>query len=55
MKVFIDLFILNNSINYYIGFSYSDICNLLKTITGIKKWQEKKVDLVEKPGQTVKK
>ena len=30
MKVSIDLFILNTIINYYIGFAYSDICNLLK-------------------------
>ena len=50
IKVFIDLLILNNSIKYYKGFSYSDICNLLKQLQEVKKWQEKKVDLAEKPG-----
>ncbi len=48
--MFIDLLILNNSIKYYKGFSYSDICNLLKQLQEVKKWQEKKVDLAEKPG-----
>ena len=47
--MFIDLLILNNSIKYYKGFSYSDICNLLKQLQEVKKWQEKKADLAEKP------
>jgi len=42
IKVSIDLFILFTIINYYIGFSYSHIRNLLK-------WQENKEDLEEKP------
>ncbi len=50
----IDLFIFFTIIYYYIGFPYSDICNLLKSITGSQKWQEKKVDLEEKQGLTAK-
>ena len=50
----IDLFIFFTIIYYYIGFPYSDICNLLKSITGSQKWQEKKVDLEEKQELTAK-